>query len=270
MWRCVRFRRLARRGRFRCGRRGLLACFVWCVVRVLFGRCLFLRFCRRVLLLLWALRLLLRRGWACCRRLVVVVFLLFLFRRGCAVVASSLAPVVGSVLPPSVVALVAGAGVVGFSGSRSVVPACVGAVCGAVSPRALVGVGCASGVDAVVRALVLGCSVFSASSFAASSFSGRLVLRSVALVRFVASASGRSGGGVFVVFPSAACPVGLVPSSSSSVCFRGLGSGSWASAAFAAGLGVPVLVFSPVGVPAWGFSSLGGGWFLLSPSPSLF
>jgi hypothetical protein len=179
------------------------------------------------------------------------------------------ASVVGSV-PASVLSLVGGAGVVGFSGSRSVVPACVGAVCGAVSPRALVGVGCASGVDAVVRALVLGCSVFSASSFSASSFSGRLVLRSVALVRFVASASGRSGGGVFVVFPSVACPAGLVPSSSSSVCFRGLGSGSWASAAFAAGLGVPLLVFSPVGVPAWGFSSLGGGWFLLSPSPSLF
>ncbi len=204
----------------------------------------------------------------------MVWFPLLLFRRGCAVVASAVsslvsASVVGSV-PASVLSLVGGAGVVGFSGSRSVVPACVGAVCGAVSPRALVGVGCASGVDAVVRALVLGCSVFSASSFSASSFSGRLVLRSVALVRFVASASGRSGGGVFVVFPSAACPAGLVPSSSSSVCFRGLGSGSWASAAFAAGLGVPVLVFAPVGVPAWGFSSLGAGWWLLVPSPSLF
>jgi hypothetical protein len=178
-------------------------------------------------------------------------------------------------VPASVLSLVGGAGVVGFSGSRSVVPVCVGAVCGAVSPRALVGVGCAAGVDSVVRSSVCGCSVFSASSFAASSWAGRLVLRSVALVRFVAGASGRAGGAVFVVFPSAACPAGLVPSSSSSVCFRGLGSGSWASAAFAAGLGVPVVVFAPFGVPAWGFSSLGSercaqGWWLLSPAPSLF
>lgn len=177
---------------------------------------------------------------------------------------------VSSLVPASVLSLVGGAAVVGFSGSRSVAPACVGAVCAAVSSRALVGVGCAAGVDAVVRASVCGCSVFSAASFSASSWAGRLVVRSVALVRFVASASSRAGGAVFVVFPSAVCPAGLVPSSSPSLCFRGLGSGSWASAAFAAGLGVPLLVFSPVGVPAWGFSSLGAGWWLLSPSPSLF
>lgn len=192
-------------------------------------------------------------------------FLLLLFLEGCAVVASSLAPV-----PASVLALVGGAGAVGFSGSRSVAPSCVGVVCSAVSPRALVGVGCASGVDAVVRASVCGCSVFSAASFSASSWAGRLVLRSAAVVRFVASASLRAGGAVFVVFPSAVCPAGLVPSSVVSACFAGFGSGSWASAAFAAGLGVPLLVFAPLGVPAWGFASLGAGWWLLSPSPSLF
>jgi len=187
------------------------------------------------------------------------------------VVASSLASV-----PASVLALVGGAGAVGFSGSRSVAPSCVGVVCSAVSPRALVGVGCASGVDAVVRASVCGCSVFSAASFSASSWSGRLVLRSAAVVRFVASASSRRhrndglGGAVFVVFPSAVCPAGLVPSSVVSACFAGFGSGSWASAAFAAGLGVPLLVFAPLGVPSWGFVPLGAGWFVLSPSPSLF
>jgi hypothetical protein len=181
------------------------------------------------------------------------------------VVASFLASV-----PASVLALVGGAGAVGFSGSRSVAPSCVGVVCSAVSPRALVGVGCASGVDAVVRASVCGCSVFSAASFSASSWSGRLVLRSAAVVRFVASASSRAGGAVFVVFPSAVCPAGLVPSSVVSACFAGFGSGSWASAAFAAGLGVPLLVFAPLGVPSWGFVALGAGWWLLSPSPSLF
>jgi hypothetical protein len=175
-------------------------------------------------------------------------------------------------VPASVLALVAGAGAVGFSGSRSVVPACLSAVCGAVSPSAFVAVGCARGVDCAVRSLVVGASVFSASSFAASSWAGRLVARSAAVVAAcVAAGSGRAGGSLFVVFPSSACPSGLVPSASVSRCFRGLGSGSWASAALAAGSGASVLVFSPFGVPSgWGFSPLGGGWFLLSAAPSLF
>ncbi|TAE23039.1 MAG: hypothetical protein EAZ92_15145 [Candidatus Kapaibacterium sp.] len=199
-----------------------------------------------------------------------MVFLLFLFRRGCAVVASLSAPVSSSScgvgLPPSVVALVAGARSVAFSGSRSVVPPVLASIVACVSPRAFVAVGCASGVDAAVRASVVGCSVFSAASFAASSWAGRLALRSAAVVRAGAARS----PALVVVFPSGACPRGLSPSPSVSGCFSGLGSGSWSSAAFAAGLGAPLLVFSPVGVPSWGFSSLGGGWFLLSPSPSLF
>ena len=174
-------------------------------------------------------------------------------------------------VPASVLALVAGAGAVGFSGSRSVVPACVGAVCAAVSSSAFVAVGCARGVDCAVRSLVLGACVFSASSFAGSPVA-RLVARSAAVVgACVGAGSGRSGGSLFVAFPSSACPAGLVPSASVSRCFRGLGSGSWASAALAAGSGASVLVFSPFGVPSgWGFSPLGGGWFLLSAAPSLF
>lgn len=183
-------------------------------------------------------------------------------------VASLFAPVssCGVGLPPSVVALVAGARSVAFSGSRSVVPPVLASVLALVSPRAFVAVGCASGVDAAVRSSVCGCSVFSASSFAASSWAGRLALRSAAVVR---AGAGRSPA-LVLVFPSGACPRGLAPSPSVSACFAGFGSGSWSSAAFAAGLGAPLLVFSPVGVPAWGFASLGAGWWLLSPSPSLF
>ena len=198
----------------------------------------------------------------------MVWFLLLLFCRGCAVVASSFVPVssCGVGLPPSVAALVAGARSVAFSGSRSVVPPVLSAVCALVSPRALVAVGCAGGVDAAVRSLVCGCSVFPAASFSASSWAGRLALRSAAVVR---AGAGRSPA-LVLVFPSGVCPAGLAPSPLVSACFCGLGSGSWASAAFAAGLGAPLLVFSPVGVPAWGFSSLGAGWWLLAPSPSLF
>ncbi len=159
---------------------------------------------------------------------------------------------------------VGGLVLVGFSGSRSL-PASAGGVVGplvasvAASGRG-VAVGCASGLDQLVR---LACP-------------SALVARSVSLVRAVA-ASG-SGCGL-VVFPGCACPAGLLPFSVPSRCFCGLGSGSWASAALAAGLGVPVVVF---GVPlsslpaAWGaWSSAGAGvwaagWRLSLVQRSLF
>ena len=39
-------------------------------------------------------------------------------------------------------------------------------------------------------------------------------------------------------------------------CFSGKGSGTWATSALAAGLGVPVVVFGSVALPQWG-----GTWF---------
>jgi hypothetical protein len=101
-----------------------------------------------------------------------------------------------------------------------------------------VGVGCARGVDSLVRSAFPSALVFRVSSFLVG---GRVVrasfaLRSSALVRWLAASSG-----LLVVFPSSACPVGVVPSAS----FRGFGSGSWGSAALAVGLGVPVLLFVP-------------------------
>lgn len=154
------------------------------------------------------------------------------------------------------------ASVVGFSGSRSV--PCVESVRAVRSALAAVGagvpvsVGCAGGVDALVRSLCPGARVFSVS---AVGFSGRgaFAARSAACVQSVAVP-----GGVWVSFPSGACPVGLLPSASASRCFSGFGSGSWASLAFAAGLGVACLVFLPPGVVApagWGFVAGGGGWF---------
>ena len=109
--------------------------------------------------------------------------------------------------------------------------------------------------------------------------SGRLAGRSVALVSaMAASGSGRG----FVGFVSSPCLPGLVPSAFVSVCFSGHGSGSWASLALAAGLGLPVVVF-PVGASAslsalpasWGsWSPLSGAWSggfrLLPASPALF
>ncbi len=156
-------------------------------------------------------------------------------------------------VPSSVSSVLSSASLVGFSGSRSSVPAVCGSVASLVSCS--VAVGCASGVDGFFRGCFPSASVFSASSFGVGH--GAFAARSVAFVRALVA-----GGGVLVSFPSGVCPIGLLPSSSSSRCFSGLGSGSWASLAFSVGLGVQSLVFSPSGVPSgWGFVALGGGWF---------
>lgn len=149
---------------------------------------------------------------------------------------------------------------VGFSGSRSL-PASFGdqvsALVSSVSASGRgVAVGCAGGLDALVRSSCPSAVVFRVAGRSRGAFAGR----SAALVRAVA-ASGSGAG--FVAFPGCACPSGLVPSSSSSSCFCGLGSGSWASAAFAAGLGVPVVVF---GLPASALPSSWGSWVPASAS----
>ena len=91
----------------------------------------------------------------------------------------------------------------------------------------------------------------------------RLASRSAALDCAV-SASGPGAG--CVGFVSSPCPGSLVPSRSRSACFSGRGSGSWASLAFAAGRGLPVVVF-PVGLaPAACLPSSWGSWLALSGS----
>lgn len=149
--------------------------------------------------------------------------------------------------------------VVGFSGSRSVVPGVLGSVLSGLPSGAVVFVGCARGVDGAVRAAVPGCRVFRVSGSGRSAFAAR----SVRFVRALAA-----GGGVLFSFPGRACPVGLVPSSDSRACFCGLGSGSWASLALALGLGVPCCVWLPAGVsvPAgWGLIPVGAGWWVSVP-----
>ncbi len=130
--------------------------------------------------------------------------------------------------------------VVGFSGSRRLPRSFAGQVQMVVQSVSASGrgvaVGCASGLDSFVRSACPSAHVFRASSF----FPSALVARSARMVQFVV-ASGAGAG--LVVFPGAVCPAGLLPSSSVSHCFCGLGSGSWATAAYAAGLGLPVVVF---------------------------
>lgn len=155
------------------------------------------------------------------------------------------------------------AAMVGFEGSRSLSVSFAPQVSALLSSvRASgrgVATGCAKGLDAFVRSACPEALVFRASAFGVGRSS--FARRSAALVRAVA-ASGPGCG--FVVFPARSCPPGLCPSSSSSACFRGLGSGSWASAAFAAGLGVPLVVF---GLPVSALPSSWGAWVPAGSGP---
>ena len=114
--------------------------------------------------------------------------------------------------------------VVGFSGSRrpgGAIPSReLLRVIAAVPADAQVVVGCASGVDAIVRLTCPKAKVFSVASGQFGSGRGAFAARSVACVKSVADAG---ASGLWVSFPAGACPAGLFPSTSSSKCFRGHG-----------------------------------------------
>lgn len=151
--------------------------------------------------------------------------------------------------PPAAVVMafaLASASVVGFSGSRSLASpaqsAAVAAALSRVAAGAVVHVGCAGGVDQLVRQSAGATGWSLVVHRVAFGGRGAFAARSIACVQAVAAA-----GGVWVAFPSAPCPAGLVPSASASHCFSGAGSGTWASAALAVGLGLSVLVWAPCG-----------------------
>jgi hypothetical protein len=141
---------------------------------------------------------------------------------------------------------------VAFSGSRVVGSSAAVSAHAFLSAAAVsvpVGVGCASGVDSLVRLALPSASVFSVSSFLVG---GRVcrasfARRSAALVSWCASSRG-----LLVAFPLGVCPPSVRPSSS----FSGCGSGSWGSVALALGLGCSVLVVLSAGSSVASFGSL--------------
>lgn len=159
--------------------------------------------------------------------------------------------------------------VVGFSGSRSAagLSSAFAVAAGCVPSGASVFVGCARGVDELARSAFPSARVFSVASGAWGRGRGAFAARSSAFVWALSSS-----GGVLVSLPApgSAPAAGLLPSSSSSRCFSGGGSGSWASLAFAVGSGVPCLVWlgSSSAPAGWGLSSVSGcsGWFSSSPA----
>jgi hypothetical protein len=155
---------------------------------------------------------------------------------------------------------------VGFSGSRSPSRAAVLAL-ESVQPLVplrgcRVSVGCAAGIDALVRAYFRSSPSLLVFDLASGRFgSGRSAFarRSVACVRSVASGD----RGVLVALPSSpSCPPGVVPCRYwKSAC----GSGTWGSVAFALGSGRRVLLWLPSGClpPAW----RGVDWSVSGPAP---
>jgi hypothetical protein len=125
---------------------------------------------------------------------------------------------------------------IGFSGSRSSVPAGCSHAAALVPASASILVGCAPGVDEFFRGAFPSASIFSASSYGEGRSS--FARRSIAVISTVAADSG-----LWVSFPASECPIGLFPSYSSNKCFSGFGSGSWASLAYALGCGLSCLVF---------------------------
>lgn len=151
---------------------------------------------------------------------------------------------------------------IGFSGSRVLCHretiSAVNQVIELIPSHAKVHVGDAAGIDALVRNLIPEATIFQAIPRYygdKSAFAGR----SIKCVRSVLEP-----GGLWVAFPNKPCPNGLKPSTVTTECFRGTGSGTWASLAYAAGLGISCLVFLPaIAPPDWQFQDIGGGWYYL-------
>ncbi|MBE9170872.1 hypothetical protein IQ238_26285 [Pleurocapsales cyanobacterium LEGE 06147] len=165
---------------------------------------------------------------------------------------------------------------IGFSGSRSPSSGAVLALSELLPlvPRGCrVSVGCAAGVDSLVRSYFRSSSsllVFSVVSGRFGSGRSAFARRSMACVRSVA----RGDRGCLVALPSSpSCPAGVRPSRS----FFGGGSGTWGSVAFALGSGRSVLLWLPSGClpPSWSGvewsvsgSALVGCWWFGVPVPA--
>lgn len=124
---------------------------------------------------------------------------------------------------------------IGFSGSRNPYGLASSAISNLLPQLAsypgIIGVGCAKGVDQLVRSYFPQSLVFKVQPpINRKAFA----LRSTRLVSWVVASSG-----LLVAFPSTSCPSSVAPS----LCFHGAGSGTWGSVALAIGLGASVMVF---------------------------
>ena len=145
---------------------------------------------------------------------------------------------------------------IGFSGSREPTPAAMvlaSMVAQVIAKNQLpIATGCARGIDRVVRNSARATMVFRSSGNKA----WQTARRSARMVDTIALSERPRA---LLAFPGTECPTGLVPSAKSHNCFCGKGSGTWATAAYAAGLGVPLVIFQAEG-ETWPLPEWGGKW----------
>lgn len=125
--------------------------------------------------------------------------------------------------------------------------------------------GCARGADAAVRSAVPTATIFRASDFGSGKSS--FARRSIEMIRSLPPES------ILVAFPDKPCPGKILPNASASKCFCGSGSGTWATIAYAAGLGHTIYLYGDP--PCWGKWIPADGIFagslrLCHPNLSLF
>jgi hypothetical protein len=122
-------------------------------------------------------------------------------------------------------------------------------------PEQYIITGCANGADAAARATRHGATVYYAKDYQAQGvpYVAALAKRSMACVENV-----KAEGGIWCAFPNSPCPSKIRPHPR---WISGTGSGTWASLGYAAGLGVPCLVWSEAEVmPEW-LRKIGRGWW---------
>jgi hypothetical protein len=123
--------------------------------------------------------------------------------------------------------------VIGFSGSRLVVPSALYQLLDKITDQQII-VGDCRGVDQAVRDYLKHCQVI------CTTFKGKgaTAERSIRFVKEIAS-----NRGCLVSFPSSDVPKALTPTEKSNKAFCGTGSGTWATLAYAVGLNLPCFVY---------------------------
>lgn len=152
--------------------------------------------------------------------------------------------------------LITNCSTIAFTGSRTMVNGqaeMIDFVLANCTPEVLVGD--ALGIDAYVRSHCATATVFEVSDYWTGNLKkAAFAVRSQAMIKSL-----HSRGGLLIAFPSSVCPEGLKPSK---YAFSGYGSGTWATAAYAIALNVPVLVWLPAGLssPVW-LDEANDGWW---------
>jgi hypothetical protein len=116
--------------------------------------------------------------------------------------------------------------------------------------------GCAKGADAIARETRIGATVHQAKSslYIGLPYVAALARRSQDCIKDV-----RTNSGIWCSFPNSPCPAKVKPAPH---WISGGGSGTWASLAYAAGLGLPCLVWAgQTPMPGW-LQEIGRGWWI--------